>query len=127
MARTSGTQAPHSSLQARLLASLQAGDVDSALRAGLMEYAASEDAMDAPIRTMQQQLHTAWAARERYRARELRLARRAAERDERRAPSAAGVAAAVAPAPAAAKQALPAAAAAALARARARAAGRGDG
>jgi hypothetical protein len=61
-----------------------------------------------------QQLHAAWAARERYRARAVRLARREAERDARRTP---------APAPDV-KPALPAAAAAILARAKARATGK---
>nr|KAJ9624695.1 hypothetical protein H2204_010737 [Knufia peltigerae] len=63
---------------------------------------------------MQLQLQRAWAARERFRAREVRLARREAERDARRTP---------APAPDV-KPALPAAAAAILARAKARAVGK---
>ena len=119
---------PQRILQARLLSLLQAGDVDAALQAGLMDYAASAgDATDAPILAQQQQLRAAWAARARYRAREVRLARHATERAARRAPTEAPPGAAAAVAPKAAAPALPAAAAAALARARARATGRGDG
>lgn len=72
---------------------------------------------DLPQRLLhaQQQLQRAWAARERYRQREQRLARRAAERDARRAPL---------PTPEIQKPALPSAAAAILARAKAKAAGR---
>ncbi|UID77859.1 biotin/lipoyl-binding protein [Stenotrophomonas maltophilia] len=66
------------------------------------------------LQQAQQQLQAAWAARERYRARAVRLARREAERDARRTP---------APAPDV-KPALPAAAAAILARAKARASGK---
>ncbi|MBO9717809.1 MAG: hypothetical protein J7507_13620 [Pseudoxanthomonas sp.] len=114
---------------ARLRALLQAGDIDAALQAGLMDYAASHEADDAPIRAMQDQLRTAWDARNRYRAREARLARRAAERAARRtsavnppAAPAHGTKQAAVAAPA-----LPAAAVAALARARARASGRTGG
>ena len=107
----------------QLFARVQADDLDGALQAGLMDYiAADADARllpghpELPQRLLQAQadLRTTWAARERYRARAVRLARREAERDARRTP---------APAPDV-KPALPAAAAAILARAKARAAGK---
>ena len=97
-------------------------DLDAALRAGLMDYLPQPgDALLDPaypqlpqqLQLAQQQLRTAWAARERYRARAARLERRAAERQARRAP----------PPTADSKPALPSAAAAILARAKARAAG----
>ena len=108
---------------AQLFARVQADDLDGALQAGLMDYVAragDEQLLpghpDLPPRLQQaqQQLHAAWAARERYRARAVRLARREAERDARRTP---------APAPDV-KPALPPAAAAILARAKARATGK---
>ncbi|RZA34648.1 MAG: hypothetical protein EOP92_14570 [Lysobacteraceae bacterium] len=94
---------------------LQADDVDAAIQAGLMEYhpcAACDAIKRACIIDAQQRLASAWAARDRYLARQARLARRAAERDLKRA----------AMAPAHARQPLPAAAAAILARAKAKAA-----
>src|SRR5690606_19307831 len=101
----------------RLLALLADGDVDAALQAGLMDYPADPaDDADAPLRREQARLRTAWAARDRYRARQQRLARIAAARDTQgraRPAPAAGAAPAAPP--------LPPAAAAALARARARA------
>ncbi|WP_028915381.1 MULTISPECIES: hypothetical protein [Pseudoxanthomonas] len=103
--------------RARLLALLADGDLDAALQAGLMDYPASPAAAeDAPLLAAQQRLRTAWAARERHRARAARLERIAAEREARRR-----AAAVPADAPAS-NPALPPAAAAALARARARAA-----
>ncbi len=63
---------------AQLFARVQAGDLDGALQAGLMDYVAragDEQLLpghpDLPQRLQQaqQQLRTAWAARERYRAR----------------------------------------------------------
>ncbi len=100
--------------------------IDAAIDAGLMDYAPApgDDAID-PARpdlpqhllAAQARLRTAWAARERHRARALRLARIAEERDARRIRPAAVAASAAA---------LPAAAAAALARARAKAAARTD-
>ena len=100
--------------------------IDAAIDAGLMDYAPApgDDAPD-PARpdlpqhllAAQARLRTAWAARERHRARALRLARIAEERDARRIRPAAVTASAAA---------LPAAAAAALARARAKAAARTD-
>lgn len=104
-----------------LLERVLADDLDGAVQAGLMEYAPCEadpsrvpGHPDLPQRLLQaqHQLRQAWAARERYRARAVRLARREAERDARRAPP---------PAPDQ-KPALPSAAAAILARAKARAA-----
>lgn len=104
----------------RLLALLGEGDIDAALQAGLMDYAASPaDADDAALLSAQQRLRAAWDARDRHRARAARLARIAAEREARRR----AVAATPEAPGAAAGPALPPAAAAALARARARAAG----
>lgn len=97
-------------------------DIDAALAAGLMAYTPQPgDAQLDPtqprlpelLREAQQRLQTAWDARLRYQARAERLARRAAERDARRAP----------PPVADQKPALPSAAAAILARAKARATG----
>lgn len=106
-----------------LFARVQADDLDGALQAGLMDYVAREgDAQLLPghpdlaehLLRAQRQLQRAWAARERFRDRAVRLARREAERDARRTPAP----------PADVKPALPAAAAAILARAKARAAGK---
>ncbi|MFT3762638.1 MAG: hypothetical protein QM761_08515 [Pseudoxanthomonas sp.] len=102
---------------ARLAALLRAGAIDAAIEAGLMDYVPCPDCdadAAAGLLAAQRRLSTAWAARERYRAREARLARIAAERAARRAP------------PQAQKTALPPAAALALARAKARAARRDD-
>ncbi|WP_422508403.1 hypothetical protein [Stenotrophomonas sp. GZD-301] len=112
-------------LPARLLTLLLDDDIDGALAAGLMDYVPQPgDAhrlpghpeLPARLLQAQQQLTRAWAARERYRQRAVRLGRRAAERDARRAPAATTPDA---------KPALPSAAAAILARAKARAAGHG--
>jgi hypothetical protein len=96
---------------------LQADDVDAAIEAGLMDFVpcpACDRVLATQLAEAQRKLLIAWAARDRYRARNARLAKRAAERDARRA------------APIAAKKnALPAAAAAILARAKAKAAERG--
>ena len=100
-------------LLSRLLA---ADDIDAAIEAGLMRFVACpacDPILVARVAAEQQRLTTAWAARDRYLARRTRLARRAEERDVRRA----------APAPER-KSALPAAAAAILARAKAKAAER---
>ena len=62
---------------------LVAGDVDGAIDAGLMAFqpcACADDRVAVVVRA-QERLRTAWAARERYRQREARLVRRAAERD----------------------------------------------
>ena len=96
-------------------------DLDAALRAGLMDYLPhpGDELLDPvhpqlpqQLQQAQQQLRTAWAARERYRVRAARLERRDAERQARRAP----------PPAVDSKPALPSAAAAILARAKARAA-----
>lgn len=104
----------------RLAALLDAGDVDAALDAGLVEFSAWANCdADAArkIRAAQAKLANAWAARERFRARERRLQRIAAERAARRAPPAQAQHASMKPA-----SALPASAAAILERAKARAA-----
>lgn len=96
---------------------LEADEIDAALRAGLMAFTlcpACEKANGATLLAAQQRLHTAWAARERYRLRNARLAQRAAERETRRKQSLPEK-----------RSALPPAAAAILARAKARAAERG--
>lgn len=121
----SGAGAPDAPLRSRLLALLDAGDLDAALQAGLMRYLAGDGSEDALLRAAQAQLHAAWAARERHRARSERLARQARERAARRSAAAipATAATAIAPSPSAAGS-LPPAAAAALARARAKAGGK---
>lgn len=130
MAPSTEATAARAALRQRLLALLHASDLDGALQAGLMDYAARDDGWDAPIAEAQARLRTAWAARDRYRARETRLARRAAERAARRpvtaqAPTSGHETVANAPVvDAPPRPALPPAAAAALARARARAAGK---
>ena len=99
-----------------LLRWLQAHELDAAIEAGLMGFVPCprcDAALAAQLLQLQQRLSNAWAARERYRARNARLERRAAERAERR----------VAAVPDK-KNALPPAAAAILARAKARAAER---
>ena len=128
-------------LRGALLALLRAGDVDGAVRAGLMEYdVGMDDAEGVLLRSAQRQLATAWAARDRHRARAARLARADAERAARRAgapgsttpavtadePQGDDATATPAP-PTSSAPALPAAAAAALARARAKAQGRPPG
>ncbi|MDH5824152.1 hypothetical protein QFW77_14315 [Luteimonas sp. RD2P54] len=101
----------------QLLRLLEADDLDAAIEAGLARFDATvvpglPPAALARLRAARERLLAAWAARDRHRARNARLARRAEAREARRAR----------PAPAAAaRPALPPAAAAALARARARA------
>lgn len=101
-----------------LLALLRDDDLDGAIEAGLMAFdgfdALAQDEC-AVIASAQQRLRDAWAARDRYRAREARLARRVAERQAKRAPP---------PDDSGKPPALPPAAAAALARAKAKAAGK---
>ena len=119
-----GTQAsaavavPHDcSSGIHLLHLLQEDDVDAAIEAGLMRYVpcpACDPGLAMKLIDTQQALARAWAARDRYLARNARLARRAAERDEKRAPALAER-----------KSTLPPAAAAILARAKARVAERG--
>ena len=109
---------------AQLLALVRDDQWDAALAAGLMDYVpqpgdehllAAHPDLPQRLQHAQQQLQRAWDARERYRQRGQRLARRAAEREARRAPP---------PTPDIQKPALPSAAAAILARAKAKAAGR---
>jgi hypothetical protein len=100
---------------------LQADDVDAAIEAGLMDFApcpACDRVLATQLIEAQRKLLIAWAARDRYRARNARLAERAAERAAKRA-------APTAESPAEKKSALPPAAAAILARAKAKAAERG--
>jgi len=115
-----------------LLHLLRTGDVDAAIDAGLMQLppaalAAVDEAERAMLTQARQRLTAAWAARERFRARQARLQRRQRERQSRRAavaaPGAGDVDVGNAPVPSV-RPALPAAAAAALARARSRAAAR---
>ncbi|WP_374011904.1 hypothetical protein [Pseudoxanthomonas koreensis] len=119
MTHASDASAPADDLGQRLLALLAAGDVDGALQAGLMEFEIQPDAeRHVPLRQAQDRLRQAWAARDRHRTRQARLARLAAEREaRRRIPAAPAMVADRAP------PALPPAAAAALARARAKAGG----
>ncbi|MDV5979911.1 MAG: hypothetical protein LOX98_00580 [Lysobacter sp.] len=109
----------------RVAAALAVEDVDHAIEAGLLDCEPCPDCTphcQVSVIRARDERRFALAARERFRAREARLQRLAAERDARRAAR---------PRPAApdtsatepARPALPAAAAAALARARARAAG----
>ncbi|MDR0182598.1 hypothetical protein [Lysobacter arvi] len=103
-------------------AALRIDDVDAAIGAGLLdrdvECASCDDACRARLHEARRARLDALAARERYRARNARLERRARERAEKRLPPPANDI--VAPAP----SALPSAAAAALARAREKAAQR---
>jgi len=131
--------APDAAAALRILALLRADDLDAAIEAGLARFqrlggldAAANDALaDARDRLL-----AAWAARERYLARNARLERLATERRRARAPcvsgdgdaatarpATGGTSAAASPGPDVTpppRPALPATAAAALARARAR-------
>ena len=120
--------APDATAARRILALLRDDDVDAAIDAGLAAFRPLDglDAADnAALAAARDRLLAAWAARERFRARSLRLDRIAGERKRARTTPAA---AAKRPAPgddaaaAATPPPLPPAAAAALARARARAA-----
>jgi hypothetical protein len=100
-----------------LLDLLRNDDVDAAIEAGLMRYVpcpACDPVLAAELIGTQRKLSMAWAARDRYLARNARIARRAAERDAQRSPAIPE-----------AKSPLPPAAAAILARAKAKAAERG--
>lgn len=102
----------------RLLQLLQEDEVDAAIEAGLMRYVpcpVCNPASAVELIEAQRKLSMAWAARDRYLARNARLARRAAERDAKRSPAIPER-----------KSPLPPAAAAILARAKARAAERGN-
>ena len=108
-------------LALHLLELLDADDLDGAIDAGLAGFdphacASLEPAQRERLLAARNRLLDAWAARDRHRARNARLARKAEElRARRQARSA--------PAPAGKRPALPPAAAAALARARQRAGG----
>ena len=99
----------------RIVAALVVDDLDDAIEAGLLDdiecTACTPPCREALVHSRDER-HAALAARERFRDRALRLARRQRERDAARAPAEAS------------KQSLPPAAAAALARAKARAAER---
>src|SRR4051794_36165613 len=101
----------------RLLGLLRNDNIDAAIEDGLVRYVpcpACDPALAAELIETQQKLSMAWAARDRYVARNARIARRAAERDAKRSPAIPEK-----------KSQLPPAAAAILARAKARAAERG--
>lgn len=101
----------------RLLQLLQEDDVDAAIEAGLMRYVpcpVCTPSLAAELIETQRKLSLAWAARDRHQARAVRLARRVAEREAKRA----------AAMPVESRSVLPPAAAAILARAKARAAER---
>ncbi|HSX64615.1 MAG TPA: hypothetical protein VLF15_07800 [Pseudoxanthomonas sp.] len=113
---------PSSSVRA-LFQQVSANDLDAAIENGLMQFvdcaacrASDPDyaAMADVLAAVRGRLSQAWAARDRYRARNSRLARRVAERETRR--TAVNVEK---------QSSLPAAAAAVLARAKAKAAERG--
>lgn len=111
-------------LHQHLFEQVQADDLDAAIAAGLMDYVpspADEPREAAVLLAAQRHLREAWAARERHRARAVRLQRRAAEREARRR----AVTTAAAPATGG-KPALPPAVAAVLARAKAKAGGRSN-
>ena len=125
--------APDAASARRILALLQDDDVDAAITAGLahfMPLAGLDDAANGALLAARDRLLAAWAARDRHRARALRLERIAEERRQARQASPRptgnddGAAAGAQAAPP--RPSLPAAAAAALARARARATGRGS-
>lgn len=101
---------------AQLAAWLAADNLDAAIEAGLLHWipgAADDAGQQAMVGAAHARLTQALAARERYRARAVRLRRIAAERDARRAPP---------PAAPGAAAALPGNVAAILARAKAKAA-----
>lgn len=106
----------------RVMAALLEDDLDGAMQAGLLTddvCAGCTPACAAMLLERRALRRAALAARERFRARQARLARRRQERVARRTTAPAGGTAAT--------PALPAAAAAALARAKAKAAGRTQG
>lgn len=118
---------PACDLARSLHALLMADDVDGAIEAGLMTFTAcgctgGDPGTIAPVMQAQARLRTAWDARRRYRLRQVRLARRAQEREARRlavVPASTDTASSAPERPA-----LPASAAAILARAKAKAADR---
>lgn len=109
-----------------VVAALRDGDVDAALDAGLLDglpCTTCSDACNAVLREAQDARRTAFAARDRFLARQARLARRQQEREARRT-AARATPVEDAPIEDAPAPSLPPAAAAALARAKAKAAGR---
>lgn len=117
-----GCSAPSGATPHELVAALQAGDLDRAIKAGLLDCdgcAGCSATCTVALLAARDARLAALAARERYRAREARLQRRAAELAAKRAPATPGHGSSTAPRPA-----LPPAAAAALARAQAKAAER---
>ena len=84
-----GAPAPHDCHRgAQLLRQLRDDDMDAAIESGLMQYVpcpACDLAVAAQLAEAQQHLTKVWAARERYRVRNERLSRRAAEREAKRA------------------------------------------
>lgn len=118
----SQTPCPCSDQARALRALLAADDLDAAIDAGLMAFQPCERAGDdaVVVKQVQERLRTAWDARQRYRQRQARLEKRAAEREARRlkTPDPEVVAAD------ASRPALPIGAAAILARAKAKAAER---
>lgn len=109
-------------LPLQLIHLLDDDDLDGAIEAGLMEYRPdpAHDRLDparpdlcASLSTAQQKLQDAWAARDRYHARQQRLARLTSEREARRATP-----------PSTGRTPLPPTVADILARAKAKAAGR---
>jgi hypothetical protein len=129
-----GRPAPDAAQARRILELLRSDDVDAAIEAGLPAFvplAELDGTTNDTLASARDRLLAAWAARERYRARTLRLDRIAGERTKARSLPAPPPAAADAAAPgtgatasAPAPSTLPPAAAAALARARARTSGR---
>ncbi len=118
---------PTCDLARSLHALLMADDVDGAIEAGLMSFAACDCTTDdvvtiTSVMQAQARLRTAWEARRRYRLRQARLARRAQEREARRLAAAPATTDTASSAPE--RPALPASAAAILARAKAKAADR---
>jgi hypothetical protein len=110
-----------------VVGALAIDDLDRALALGLLESGACQDCSGicrARLEQARDARLAALAARERYRARQARLARRAAERAARRGAGIAVGGARATDAPASAAATLPPAAAAALARALARASGK---
>ena len=131
---TQGDPVPDAAQSRRILALLDGDDVDAAIQAGLARFAPIPEldgTANARLALARDRLLAAWAARERHRARALRLERIHEERRRARsarqatgaAPGTQGAEPSRATGGQGGRPALPAAAAAALARARARASG----
>ncbi|MCW0370732.1 hypothetical protein [Xanthomonas sacchari] len=129
------SHAPAPATPLQLLRWILDDDLDAAIDGGLMDYRGTDpddDRLDpahpqlrAQVLAAQQRLRDAWAARARYRARSVRLERRANARQARRAAAIPTTSSAASTTAAPSAPALPAAAAAILARAKAKAAQRG--